>query len=161
MSISFTRRTTLALLGTLPFVRPSLAQASTVEVAMLNKDPDNPRNRNVFSPRVVKIKAGDTVKFVSTDKGHNAVTTKGMMPDGAEAFKTKISKDEEVTFTQPGIYGYHCTPHFALGMVGVIIVEGEGMAANLDAAKEAKQRGKARKVMEEIWAEIEEQNLLA
>ena len=160
MALKLTRRTVMALMGTLPFVKPAAAEGAVVEVHMYNKDPENPKLRNVFSPRIVKIKPGDTVKFLSTDKGHNSVTTKGMMPEGAEAWKTRISKDGEGVFDKPGIYGYHCAPHYALGMVGLVIVEGEGMAANLEEAKAAKKRGKAKKIWKEIWAEVEEKSLL-
>ncbi|MEM7289129.1 MAG: pseudoazurin [Rhizobiaceae bacterium] len=160
MKSGITRRTFSLMAATLPFIRPALAEAKTVEVRMYTKDPDNKKNRNVFLPRIVKISPGDTVKFVASERGHNSESTKGMLPEGTEGWKGKISKDIEVTFDKPGIYGYHCTPHRTLGMVGAVIVEGDGMTDNLEAAKAAKQRGKAKKVWQEIWAEIEEKNLL-
>ncbi|MEL6504895.1 MAG: pseudoazurin [Pseudomonadota bacterium] len=160
MSSNLTRRAFVALTSAFLFVRPSFA-AETIEVKMLTKDPENKKNRNLFSPRIVKVKPGDTVKFVSEDKGHNSASTKGMIPEGAEPWKGKISKDVEVTFEKPGIYGYECTPHASLGMVGLVIVEGEGMTDNLEAAKEVRQRGKSKKVWKEIWAEVEEKGLLS
>ncbi|MEM9732262.1 MAG: pseudoazurin [Pseudomonadota bacterium] len=128
---------------------------------MLTKDPDDRKNRNLFSPRIVKVKPGDTVKFVSAEKGHNSASSKGMVPEGTEGWKGKISKDIEVTFDKPGVYGYECTPHASLGMVGLVIVEGEGMTDNLEAAKKVRQRGKSKKVWQEIWAEVEEKGLVA
>ncbi|MEM7302161.1 MAG: pseudoazurin [Pseudomonadota bacterium] len=161
MSLSLTRRMFMALSSAFLVTRPSFAAGQTVEVKMYNKDPENKKNRYVFIPRIVKVKPGDTVNFVSVDKGHNSASTKGMLPEGAEPWKGKISKDIAVTFEKPGIYGYQCTPHRAVGMVGAVIVEGEGMANNLEAAKSAKQIGKARKVWKEIWAEIEEKGMLS
>ena len=43
----------------------------------------------VFEPALVKVAPGDTVKFVATDKGHNAETIKGMLPDGARDVRRK------------------------------------------------------------------------
>lgn len=43
----------------------------------------------VFEPALVKIAPGDTVKLVSTDKGHNAETIKGILPKGALAKRDK------------------------------------------------------------------------
>ena len=161
MPMTLARRQFIAFLAVLPFAKHAFAQGNVVEVGMYNRDPENRKIRNVFLPRVVKVKPGDTVKFVSVDKGHNSASIKGMFPEGAETWKGRISKDIEVTFEKPGIYGYQCTPHYSLGMVGLVIVEGEGMTANLEAAKKVKQRGKAKEVFEEIWAEVEEKQLLA
>lgn len=142
-------------LAALMLMAASAQAGKTVEIKMLNKDPDNPRQRMVFSPRVVKVQPGDTVKFVPADKGHFAAATKGMIPDGTKRWRGKINKEFEVTLDKPGVYGYQCPPHVTLGMVGMIIVEGEGMDANLAAAKKVKQRGKARLIYEQIFAEAE------
>lgn len=135
---------------------PVAAQAEVIEVQMLNKHPDNKKLRNVFLPAVVKAKPGDTIRFISVDKGHNSESLEGMMPEGAEPWKSKISKDFDVTLETPGVYGYRCTPHVTLGMVGLIVVEGEGWDANLEAAKAVKHRGKAAKVFDQLWTEVDE-----
>ena len=108
----------------------------------------------VFIPRVLKIKPGDTVKFVSAQKGHNTQSIKGMIPDGSEKWRSKISKDFELTLKVPGVYGYKCTPHFAIGMVGLIVVEGDNWKSNLSQAKKARKVGKAKKIFKQIWAEL-------
>lgn len=155
-----TRRTFAALLIALPLASSTALAGDVVEVQMLNKHPENKKIRNVFHPRIVKVKPGDTVKFISVKKGHNTESIKKMIPEGAQKWKSKISKDFEITLDKPGIYGYRCTPHATLGMVGLIIVEGEGMAVNLEAAKKLKHSGKAKKAWEEIWQEVEEKGLL-
>lgn len=125
------------------------------EVRMLNSNPDNPREKMVYIPRVLRIAPGDTVRFLPESPGHNTASTKGMVPDGFEGWKSRINKTFEVTLTEPGIYGYNCTPHKTAGMVGLVVVEGDGMLANLDAAKAVRQAGKARGAWEDIWAEAE------
>ena len=126
-----------ALLLTVP------AQAAEFEVKMLNKGPDN--QMMAFDPPFLKVQLGDTVKFVAADKGHDAESIPGMVPDGATPFKGKLSQEISVTFDKPGLYGYRCVPHFGMGMVG--LVEVGGSTANLDAAKQAKMPPLATKRM--------------
>ena len=130
------------------------SQAATIEVKMYNKDPANKKSRMVFVPRVVKIQPGDTVKFISANAGHNSQSIKGMIPSGAKKWKSKIGKDFSLTLKTPGVYGYKCTPHYGIGMVGLIVVEGENWKANLDQAIKAKKVGKSKKVFKQIWAEL-------
>ncbi|PIE14340.1 MAG: pseudoazurin [Rhodobacterales bacterium] len=125
----------------------------THEVQMLNKHPDDKKQKNVFLPAVLKINPGDTVKFVAVDKGHNSVSYKDMIPEGAEGWKSKLNKDFEVTLDVEGAYGYFCQPHKSLGMVGLILVG--DVSGNYEAIKEVKQRGKAKKVMKKLFEEAD------
>ena len=158
-----TRRTALlsaAATASLALALPGRVLAATThEVQMLNVHPEDRKLRQVFFPRIVVIEPGDSIKFVATDKGHNAQSSKDMTPDGGAEFKGKINEEIEVTFDTPGFYGYQCQPHYAIGMVGLIVVKGEGMMDNLDAAKEAKHRGKAKAVWGDIWAEVDGMDL--
>ena len=129
-------------------------------VEMLNKAPDNPRNRYVYSPRILQVQPGDTVLFEPVDRGHNSASIDDMLPEGAEEWNSKINDDFEITFETPGFYGYACTPHSTVGMVGLIVVEGEGKLDNLEEAQGVRHRGKSRQAWEEIWDEAEEQGLL-
>lgn len=99
-----------------------MVSAETFEVKMLNKGEEG---RMVFEPSSLRIAPGDTVKFIATDKGHNAQSVKDMLPEGAEPFRGKINEEIEVTFDQEGFYGIQCLPHFAMGMVMTIAV-GDG-----------------------------------
>ncbi|MEM7270901.1 MAG: pseudoazurin [Pseudomonadota bacterium] len=161
MSLIMNRRTLIVSTAALAFAAPQLARASEVEVQMLNKHPEDKKKRMIFEPLITVVQPGDTVNFVAVDKGHNSEAIKGMVPDGVEIWKGKISKDIAVTFDKPGLYGYKCTPHASIGMVGLVICEGEGKLDNLEAAKGVKQRGKAKKVFREIWAQAEADGLLA
>ena len=60
------------------------ACAAEIEVKMLNKGAEG---LMVFEPALVKVAPGDTVKFVATDKGHNAETIKGMLSAGVSLEK--------------------------------------------------------------------------
>lgn len=89
----------------------------------------------VFEPSVLNIDVGDSVTFQSTDPAHNSASMAGMIPAGATPWNSDLSKDITVTFNIKGVYGYQCTPHSMMAMVGVINV-GQG-AANLAAVKGA------------------------
>lgn len=121
----------------------------THEVLMYSKHPEDSKIRNIFVPDLLQVNSGDTVKFITGDKGHNTVSDENMLPEGAEAWKSKISKEFEITLTHDGTYGYFCQPHRTLGMVGLILV-GDA-SGNYQAAKDAKQRGKAKKVYKDIF----------
>ncbi len=140
-------------------VTASAANGLTVEMHSIH--PGDKKLRNVFLPRILVVQPGDTVLFKATDKGHNSASTKGMVPDSAEGWKGKINQDISVAFEIPGFYGYQCTPHAALGMVGLVIVQGDGMMDNYETAKGARHRGKAKKVWADIWDEVEAQGLTA
>lgn len=121
---------------------------------MHNQHPDDPSQQMVFLPRVLRVAAGDTVRFEPTSPGHNVVSTSGMLPKGAKSFSGPFSKPFEVHFEKPGHYGYHCLAHRSMGMVGLVIVDGEGRDANLEASKAVKHSGSAAKVWDEIWASL-------
>ena len=110
------------------------AQAAEFEVKMLNKGSDG--QVMMFEPVFLRVQPGDTVRFIPTDKGHDAETIPGMLPDGAQPFKGKLSEELKVTFQTPGLYGYRCLPHFGMGMVGLIAVG--NAAPNLDAVRQVK-----------------------
>ena len=126
----------------------STAFAETFEVKMLNKGAEGAM---VFEPAFIKAAVGDTVTFLSPDKGHNAESIEGMLPDGVDAFKSEMSKDFTLTLTAEGVYGIKCTPHYAMGMVALIQV---GAPVNLDAAKAVVQKGKAKARFEPLFAQV-------
>jgi pseudoazurin len=116
------------------------AFAAEIEIKMMNKGTDG--QAMVFEPAAVKAAPGDTIKFVAVDKGHDAASLPGLVPDGVAAIKGKMSQDLSVTVDQPGAYVFKCTPHFGMGMVALVVV-GDA-PANLDAVKAAKMPKKAK-----------------
>ena len=119
------------------------ATAENFTVEMLNK---LGKERMVYSEKVLSIKVNDEITWKSVDKGHN-VEFIGM-PKGVSKYKSKISKDAKYTFTQPGIYLYQCTPHKAMGMIGLVVV-GEDKN-NLDKIKKVKVYGKSKKLLKKL-----------
>lgn len=127
------------------------AAAEDFEVRMLNRGADG---MMVFEPAYLEVQPGDTVTFLPTDKSHNAETIKSMLPANAEAFKGKMNKPVTVTFTEEGVYGYKCLPHYGMGMVGVVVVGDAD--ANLEAARDAKHPGRAGKRMAALVEQMDE-----
>lgn len=99
----------------------------------------------VFEPAVLKIDIGDTVTFVATDAAHNSASIPGMLPPNATAWNGQLSRDISVTFDIPGVYGYQCTPHAMMAMVGIIQV-GDDLS-NLQSVKNSASQFKTTFVM--------------
>jgi pseudoazurin len=125
------------------------ALAADFEVHMLNK---GVAGTMVFEPAFVQAQPGDTVTFIPTDKGHNVEAIKDMLPEGVEIFKSKINETYTLTVEVPGVYGIKCTPHFAMGMVGLIFVGDD--TANLEAIKAIKVPKKVGERFEAIYTEL-------
>jgi pseudoazurin len=125
------------------------ARAAEHEVQMLNQGPEG--QRNWFEPAVVYAQPGDTIRFVPTDKGHNSAAL--VVPEGAKEWKGKLSQEVSVTLDVPGLYAYKCTPHFGLGMVGLVAAGDPSI--NLEAVKSVPYAGKAREVMAALLKEVE------
>jgi len=127
----------------------SLAVAETFEIKMLNK---GEAGQMVFEPAFLSANVGDTISFIPASKGHNVETIKDMLPEGAEQFKSKLSKEFSVTLTAEGIYGIKCTPHYSMGMIALIQV---GSPVNLDTAKSVKHKGKATKRFDTLFEQVQ------
>ena len=124
------------------------AAAADHVVKMLN---NGKAGMMVFEPALVTIAPGDSVKFVATDKSHNAETIKGMFPDGAKPFAGKMNEDITVTFDQAGVYGVKCTPHYGMGMVSLVVV---GKPGNEEAARAVVHAGKAKTVFNALFDKV-------
>ena len=116
--------------------------AANYDVKMLNQ---NASGVMIFEPAVLKINVGDTVTFKSIDAAHNSASIPGMIPAGAIPWNSELSKDLTVSFDVAGIYGYQCTPHSMMAMVGVIQVGND--QSNLNQVKSIAQTFKSTFVM--------------
>lgn len=141
---AFVLATSLAI-----FSLPALG--AEIEVKMLNKGTDG--QAMVFEPAAIKAAPGDVIKFIPTDKGHDAAAVKGMIPDGVEEFKGKMNQELSVTVDKEGAYVVKCSPHLGMGMVALIVV-GDGTPANIDAIKTGKLPKKARERVDAAAAEL-------
>ena len=126
------------------------AMAEEFEVKMLNK---GEKGTMVFEPDFIRAKVGDTVRFIPVDKGHDAQTVPGMLPDGAEPLDGKTNEEVVLTLDRDGVWGIRCKPHYGLGMVALIVA---GEPVNLDAVKKVKAAGKAKKVFKELFEELDD-----
>ena len=116
--------------------------AETYTVKMLNQGATGVM---VFEPAFLQINVGDTVTFESTDPAHNSASIPGMIPSGAAPWNGQLSRDISVTFEIPGVYGYQCTPHAMMAMVGVIQVGDDN--SNIETAKNVATQFKSSFVM--------------
>ena len=106
------------------------AMSADIIVKQLNNGKDGAM---VFEPAFVKAAVGDTIIFQATEKGaHQSVSL--LVPAGAKAWSGPMDADFKVKVEKEGVYLYACTPHKAMGMVGVIQV---GKPVNLADAKAA------------------------
>lgn len=106
---------TALLLGT-----SAAAFAETIEVEMLNQN--DAGDRMVFSQELIRAEVGDVIRFVPTDRSHNAQSVKDALPEGQEAFKGKTNNEVEYTVTETGLTAVICLPHQSMGMVALIVV---------------------------------------
>ena len=135
------------LLSIMFIIFASHSYAKDLEIQMLNK---LGKEKMVYSVKVAKIEINDQIIWKSVSKGHNVEFIS--MPKGVKKFKSKINKDVKYTFTIPGIYLYQCTPHKAMGMIGIVIVGGD--KHNLKKIKKAKLYGKSKKVFKKLLKDI-------
>ncbi|GAC1318508.1 MAG: hypothetical protein NVSMB22_00380 [Chloroflexota bacterium] len=109
----------------------------TVQVKMIGDD-----KGYRFEPANVTVKAGDGIKFINVSGGpHNVAFDPAVIP---AAVKTQLSANMPnqmselsgpllttpndgytISFAgvKPGKYDFHCTPHLAMNMKGVVTVE--------------------------------------
>ena len=126
---------------------PAFAEDITID--MLNKRDDGAKM--AYSEDITRIDVGDTITWVPTSKGHNVHFIAG--PEGWELpKKSKNNKEVAITFDTPGVYLYQCTPHATMGMIAMVIV-GDDLS-NLDNIKAMKMRGKSKKKMKAILADL-------
>lgn len=116
-------RSVLTLLATLAAATPALAAEHVVQMKF------NEVTGQVYydKPRLV-IQPGDTVTWVQVDpvNEHNVAAYPDRIPEGTNPFESPMMKKPgekwSITFAKPGTYEYHCHPHEAAKMRGVVIV---------------------------------------
>ena len=137
--------TAFALAG--PFALPASAEEHVVKMMNAN----GKGKFMLFEPEVVHAKVGDTVRFVPTNKGHNAEMIPDLWPEGAAEFKGKLNEEIVLTLDKPGIYGIKCLPHYPMGMIGAVVAGDPTNKAQLETYKPASS---AVKRYEELKAKI-------
>ena len=130
---------------TLGLLVSTTAYSASETIEMLNKSGNE---MMVYSKKVVKINVGDSVLWKASTKGHNVEFIKNGVPEGVDKFKSKMNVDVEYTFTVPGIYAYWCTPHKAMGMIGLVVVGDD--KSNIDKIKSIRFVGKSKQIATEL-----------
>ena len=116
---------------------PIAATGDTVTVKMISDD-----KGYRFDPANISIKSGQAVKFVMISGGpHNVAFDPATVPaDSKDQLNANMvgqmselssalvmNPNESITISfggiKPGTYPFHCTPHLAMGMKGVITVQ--------------------------------------
>ena len=121
--------------------------AADMKIEMLNKDAEG--NRQVYSEEVARIDVGDTITWVPTNKGHNIEMVAS--PNNMK-LRSKNNKEVQITFEEPGIYYYWCTPHKGMGMIGLVVVGDD--TSNKDQIAKAKAIGKSKKKLKKLLDEL-------
>ena len=125
------------------------AFAETIEVEMLNKNEAG--DRMVFSQELIRAEVGDVIRFIPTDKSHNAQSAKNALPDGQESFRGKMNKAVEYEITEAGLTAVICLPHQSMGMVA-LVVAGDDLS-NAEQVLKARIPGKGGKKIETLIEE--------
>jgi pseudoazurin len=125
------------------------AFAETIEVQMLNSN--DAGDKMVFSQELIRAEIGDVIRFIPTDRSHNAESVKDALPEGQEAFKGKMSSEVEYLVTETGLTAVVCQPHQTMGMVALIVVGSD--VSNAQDILDARVRGKGK---DKITALVEE-----
>lgn len=96
------------------------ASAENFNIKMVNTDSSG--QIMVFDPPFLKVNIGDTVTFIPADALHNSKSVPNLIPSSATPWEGAMDEKITVELNTEGIYVYQCTPHLALGMIGVIQV---------------------------------------
>jgi len=116
-----------------------LASAETIQIDFTSDDS--------YSVEVAKIDVGDTIEWLPKNEGHNVEFLAG--PDmNSLPEKSELNAFYSVTFSLPGVYLYHCTPHGNMGMLGLIVVEND--FHNLEDIKEIELSRIAKSVLQRL-----------
>lgn len=142
----------LLLSAALIVVSSAAAFAETIEIQMLNVNEAG--DKMVFSQELIRAELGDVIKFVPTDKSHNAQSVKNALPDDQKKFKGKMNKEIEYLVTEAGLTAVVCQPHQTMGMVALIVVGNDLSNAQdiLDAGVRGKGKIKIAALIEEAIA---------
>ena len=76
----------------------------------------------------------------------------GFFQEGINLYNENKYEDAKFKFAKSGIYLYQCTPHKAMGMIGLVVVGND--LSNLDKIKKVKVYGKSKKLLKGLLKSI-------
>ena len=122
----------------------SFASAETIKIDFTSDDS--------YSIEVANIGVGDTIEWLPKNEGHNVEFLAGPNMNDLPK-KSDLNAFYSVTFNFPGVYLYQCSPHAAMGMIGIVVVGGD--TSNMDAIAGKKVTGgKSKKKVKKLLSEI-------
>ncbi len=107
-----------------------------------------------FEPALVWVTPGTTVRFVADSHIHGVRAIPGMLPEGVEPFAGGMGRPLVLRPTVPGVYGFKCSAHYGLGMVGLLVV-GEPDPAQLARARAIRHPPAARVVFARLFRTLD------
>jgi pseudoazurin len=102
---------------------------------------------------LIRAEVGDVIRFVPTDRSHNAQSVKDALPEGQEAFKGKTNNEVEYLVTETGLTAVVCLPHQSMGMVALIVVGND--VSNAQQVLDARIPGKGKDKIAALVAEAQ------
>ena len=115
----------LSLIGTVAMLQAFDASALQHEIQTKF---DAATGQVYFEPARLVVRPGDTVTWLQKDTvhEHDVMAHANDIPKGTYPFRSpmlsRAGDKWSMTFTKEGTYKYHCHPHGAAGMRGVIVV---------------------------------------
>lgn len=109
-----------------------------------------------FSPALVRVPVGKTLRFLNSRGQHTVVSIKKMWPDGVPRANLANIRAADFRFNRPGLYGFTCKVHGRYGMVMLVAVG--DLWPNRDAATKGVPGGRAGERMRQLLAELGETN---
>lgn len=107
--------------------------AASAETFVVKMKLDDESGEFRFEPAKLEIDPGDTVVWLQadTDNEHNVAAYPDRIPHGTGPFESpmldELGEAWARTFDVPGSYFYHCHPHEAAGMRGLVVVGRESL----------------------------------
>ena len=121
----------LIWISPVPFILAQETEAPAEEGTATVHEVHIPKAADKFSPAVLNIKVGETVKWINEDdRAHPIASIPGQGTNDKELFSAPIptGKSWSHTFKKPGEYPYFCYIHYV--MMGVVVVEGDQGQSN-------------------------------
>lgn len=118
-----------------------VSAAAKADTAVIKMKFDEASGDLYFEPAKVTIEPGDTVVWLQddADNEHNIAAYPNLIPEGTQPFvsqmMTRVGESWSMTFDKVGSYFYHCHPHEAAGMKGLIVVGRESLPEEFRKAK--------------------------
>ena len=141
----------LALGLTVAAALESTARGGAVHVVRMTSDGHG--RHFMFEPTLLVIAPGNRVRFLVVDPGHNCQSIPGMVPEEGTRWRGGIGREIEIGLEVEGVYGFMCRAHYAIGMVGLVVVGSPH--GNLAAARAVKHPLRPHRVFEALFAEVD------